>query len=147
MEKFAIGTKMYHYCYGPMTVVSVDENYVTTTVDDPDGFADVVKNEPKRVHMMSKEHRWIKESVGHWVFLTPEEVGTENNNFDYPYQPKSAMEVNPELLHSAFSKDKKKFASKVSTVGVKKASSESTVGVIKNGMDVHTGESAVGVVK
>lgn len=144
MENLAIGTKLYHYCYGPMTVVAIDDKYITTTVDDPDGFSEALKSGSPSPVLLSREHRWIKECVGHWVFLTPGEIGTENNNFDTPYQPGTAIKYNRDLLHKAFAK---KSTPSKSTVGVVETSKESTLGVVEEGLDPVTGESTVGVLE
>jgi elongation factor Ts len=36
MAKYVNGTKLYHYAYGPMTVVGCDEKYVEVVIDHPE---------------------------------------------------------------------------------------------------------------
>ena len=75
------GQKLYHFAYGPMTVTEVNMskngNIIRTTVDDPAGYR------RKEDCPLQTTQMWILETVGHWLFESADEVGSENNDFDW----------------------------------------------------------------
>ena len=104
MSEIQVGQKLYHFAYGPVTVIKVTSehtgDYVETTVDDPHGFR-------MPGHACHPSQIWLMDTVGHWIFETPEEVGTENNDFDWKkrWSSKHAEEHMKSLVEEA-AKDK-----------------------------------------
>ena len=111
MDEIRIGQKLYHFAYGPMTVIKVGKDTVTTVADYPKGFrqkmdynigvyssapnARSVKGKTEeellkdsgfegyRAHAMANEQTWMTIVIGHWVFDNPDDVGKENNDFNF----------------------------------------------------------------
>ena len=55
-----VGSKLYHYILGPMTVTHIDQNqYIHTRADHNGPLHDIL---------------WYRESVGHEIFLSPYDV-------------------------------------------------------------------------
>ncbi len=79
-KEIHVGQKLYHFAYGPLTVTHISHgergDYVETVADMPSGYrGGKGSGEPTQT--------WILDSVGHWLFETPGEVGSENNDFDW----------------------------------------------------------------
>lgn len=66
MGKYVNGVKLYHYAFGPMTVVGCDDKYVETTIDIPAGVGiQTNTNEVKVFNLLC---------VGHWIFENESDV-------------------------------------------------------------------------
>lgn len=80
-KEISVGQKLYHFAYGPLTVTHVAHekfgDYVETVADDPTGYRGGEKG------LGESKQTWLLDTVGHWLFETKEEVGTENNDFDW----------------------------------------------------------------
>ena len=79
-KEISVGQKLYHFAYGPLTVVHVSHDptadYVETVADFPIGYrGGKGSGQPKQV--------WRMETIGHWLFENENEVGNENNDFPY----------------------------------------------------------------
>lgn len=80
-KEIKIGQKLYHFSYGPMTVINIThdangEDYIETVIDDPKGIKQNDFNyADKRI--------WLLDTVGHWLFESKSDVGSENNDFDW----------------------------------------------------------------
>jgi len=74
------GQKLYHFAYGPLTVTDVvisnNGNTVRTVADDLAGYRFKACS-PQATQM------WLLDTVGHWIFESEDQVGTENNDFDW----------------------------------------------------------------
>ena len=75
-KELKVGQKLYHFAYGPLTIIGVSSNYVDTVADFPTGYRG-----GNGVGQSSQ--CWLIETVGHWLFENESQVGTENNNFDW----------------------------------------------------------------
>ena len=98
MNQIDVGTKVYSYCYGPMTVVRTDETTLYATMDDYEGASEKIQLYDR----LTPEHRFYLDAIGHWVFLSAEEVGRENDGFPHECQPSNHLKVNSEMVHSFF---------------------------------------------
>ena len=113
MLDLRVGMKLYSYCYGEMTVESVNENSITVHIDDWDG----VVSQLRTGNGQNATKVFLKAAVGHWIFTSKSQVGTENNRLNCMYQPKDAIEVKPEYRHRLFSNSKLNRDAGLSPVG------------------------------
>lgn len=148
MAEIKIGSKLYSYCYGPMTVVEItDRNYVVKA-DDYNGMADAVKKlEDAHMSLCGGTHKFAKVTIGHWAFENPQDVGNEDNDVPSEYiSTYGPMKVVPEWLHAFYHGKVAYTTLDESAVGVQAAQNgESAVGVEDEAK--FTGESAVGIAK
>ena len=74
------GQKLYHFAYGPLTVIEViiskNGDTVRTVMDDPDGYRFWTCS-------LQPTQMWLLDTVDHWLFQTADKVGSENNDFDW----------------------------------------------------------------
>ena len=100
-----VGMKIYSYCYGPMTVKSMDAKYVTASVDNSSGFSTEFSTICGNKDL--NNITFPIAALGHWYFEKADDViaRKENNNFPEADQqagrPK-AMTRNDEYLHADF---------------------------------------------
>ena len=151
VKEIKVGQKLYHFAYGPLTVTQVTHeqrgDYVNTVADMPSGYrGGKGAGEPKQT--------WLLDSIGHWLFETPGEVGNENNDFDwkkhwpdYTHEPVLPVRDSRDKSnwHTFYGVSGTKDGQGASPVGVSKAGGASPVGV----SGTNNGEiaSPVGVVK
>lgn len=101
------GKKLYSYCYGQMTVKSVDANYITVSVDNPDGFSGEFATLCKNRNL--DDIRFMTASLGHWCFESANDVLAKKENNDFPEAQKQsgfphALTRNEDYLHADFRK-------------------------------------------
>lgn len=143
-----IGQKLYHYAFGPMTITRIDDQYLSTTIDNRQGI--LLENAPLGA---DEDTRWFVNSVGHWIFTDPDMVGNINNEFKAPdtFYDMNLMRVvqqaeDPGNWHSYYGKKKTNKAKGSSPVGiVGKSADDSPVGV--RGKNTTSESSPVGVIK
>ena len=75
-KEIKVGQKLYHFAYGPLTVTSISDDYVETVADQPSGYRGGKSGAVQR-------QTWIVDTIGHWLFENPSDVGKENNDFDW----------------------------------------------------------------
>ena len=92
------GTKLYSYCYGPMTVTARDDKYLYAKADDLSEAAGTIQ----KYDSLTPEHCFLLSSIGHWVFLDAKDVGCEDNNFPHASTSSNTLEVDPNLAHPMF---------------------------------------------
>ena len=91
MAKYVNGTKLYHYAYGPMTVVGCDEKYVEVVIDHPEFVSsELVKNEVKTFALVC---------VGQWIFERESDVGNESKDFVHG---STTIQINGDLLYEQY---------------------------------------------
>lgn len=151
-KEISVGQKLYHFAYGPLTVTHVAHekfgDYVETVADDPTGYRGGEKG------LGESKQTWLLDTVGHWLFETKEEVGSENNDFDWKkhwpeYTHEPVLPVNDSRnksnWHTFYGVSGSKTSKGLSPVGVKKVEEPSPVGVSKTSNE--TDLSPVGVSK
>ena len=102
MAKVEIGSKLYSYVFGPMTVKSINTTgeYVTVKCDHPEKWSDQLKD----YQVDSDTKDFYIASIGHWVFETEEEAKSlkVDNDFDRAYCNVDAIESKPELAYEDY---------------------------------------------
>ena len=98
MKEIGVGTKIYSYCYGPMTVIRTDERYLYATMDDVAGASAKMQI----YDALTPEHCFYRNAIGHWIFLSAGEIGGENDVFSHMCQPSNHLTVSPDMVHSFF---------------------------------------------
>jgi hypothetical protein len=121
MEKLAVGTKLYHYIYGAMTIVSKDGEYLQASVDKPTGISKAFREKYPSFSTMST-HKWNAAAVVEWIFTDQKDV----------------IILKDEYRHSDFGGSKQAGKDPVSDVRVK-IKAESDIKVRKES-DEETGE-------
>lgn len=105
MNTPTVGMKVYSYCYGSMTVKSIDGRYITVSVDNPKGFA------PEFAELCDKTDlnniKFLASAFGHWYFASPADVNAKKENNAFPEAQNQAGSAralvrNDNYLHADF---------------------------------------------
>lgn len=102
--KLEVGSKVYNWRYGSMTVKSIDGEYILLDVDDNEGINNEgVLLEPWKNKLNESTKKYAKNSIDKWLFKVPERVGSTKPT----YGDKSSMgEAHfQRKLHKSFDKD------------------------------------------
>lgn len=75
MAKYANGVKLYHYIFGPLTVVNCDEKYVETVINYPEGVVSGINTHEIKIFNLA--------CVGHWVFEDEADVLKIDSEFEH----------------------------------------------------------------
>lgn len=72
-----VGSKLYNWRYGSMTVKSIEGEYIILDIDDCDGISesDLIL-EPWKGHLNEMPKRFSKNSIDKWLFKVPDRVGS-----------------------------------------------------------------------
>ena len=84
MNTITAGMKVYSYCYGPMTVKSVDGNYITVSVDNPAGFSVDFAALCEKSKTDLKNIKFLAAAFGHWYFASAADVQARKENNSFP---------------------------------------------------------------
>lgn len=92
MAKYQNGVKLYHYAFGPMTVVGCDDKYVEVAIDYPDKVVVATNVHERKVFNLL--------CVGHWIFENEADVLKIDEDFVHA---STKMKFDANIVHGKYS--------------------------------------------
>ena len=103
-ELVSVGDILYHYAYGRMKVVNVEDSLIHVQATD----RSMLTEKALVLDSMMPTHIFYTEAIGHWIFFDIDDVGTEDSNFSRDGKPVEKLKVDDDLYFTNASRNNKR---------------------------------------